>query len=242
MKSKRQIITALFLFIFFACGLIYFFEPFLSSWFEIVNPSIARNIFLPIDWTLIIVILLPLSFLPYNIATFLPDIFFGLMFFIYVVYYLKVIRQTQTEIYKKIAITPLIIFPLFFIIMSPVGHTFFERGINAYEIGGQSRLMLAGGSTVVRKEGLELLKSTTDTSIEQSALPSSLKKLGYWAVLEHENKLVIIGAGRLFNMADQFGFIIQEHSDPKPSPKYAENYDYFKLWELSDGIYLFEAS
>lgn len=100
--------------------------------------------------------------------------------------------------------------------------------------------MLAGSPTRVRQEAMQLLNSTREERPDWSELPPSIKKLRGWVGVEHENRLVIIGLGRMFNMADEFGFVFQETDNGEPSSTYLESYDFQKFWKLAEGVYLYE--
>lgn len=100
--------------------------------------------------------------------------------------------------------------------------------------------MQAGGHFVVKEEAVNFMDNTLQSSPPQSEWPPSLQKLGNWMRIEHDNQLVIVGIGKMFNMADEFGFIIQKEGNYEPKPHYFGQTEYVKLWELEDGIYLFQ--
>jgi len=173
-KVQIQIGRFIFPLAIFLIGFWYFFEPFLSHWFEIVYPLIARSVFFPFDWILIFGVLTNFSFFPFDF--WIPDLVFLIIFGMYLVFYLKVVRQKWLSVYAKFARMPSIIFPIIWVLLLPLGFTYFGRGINASVVGGWSRLMLAGGPSVVRTESMGRLESGSESSLSYSDLPPALQK------------------------------------------------------------------
>lgn len=241
--KNRVILPAIFI----VYGLFYFFEPVLSAWFEVVNPSIAKTIFLPIHWVTFI-ISMPIYLISFlavgeeNISTisYVTDFLFLLFFICYLIYYVVVIRKNWTIEQKKLALFPLFIFPIFWLALLPIGVTNIERHINSFPIGGWSRMMFAGGPKTIKEDGIKLLESTKQEYPEDEELPPSIKKLGYWVKVERDKQLLLVGIGRMFNMADEFGFIIQKENGKTPIPHYLEKSEFYRVWKIADGIYFFE--
>ena len=225
--------------IFLLYGLFYFLEPVLSGWFEIVAPFIARNVFLPIDWMLF-VFALPFSFRLGDTNIRFPDTLFWIIFLAYLAYYYLVIRHEAEQRSKKLALLPLLIFPLLFILLIPLGMNSLDRRINSFPLGGWSLLMMAGGPEKVRGEAIQLLDTTTEERPSDSELPISLQIVGGWVGLEHDHHVVVLGRGRMAGMADEFGFIFQKDVTAEPSAHYLERFDFQRFWKLADGVYFYE--
>lgn len=245
MKSK---ITSAIPVIFLAFGLLYFLEPVLSAWLEIVNPVIARTVFLPLDW-ISFILTLPLAM---TVASIIPgdtgyfhaansrDYLFLVVFLFYLTYYVRVVRFEPADTQKRFAATPLIIFPLLFVLMIPLGFTTVDRRVNSYPVGGKSLLMMAGGATTVRDEAIQLMNSSTAKEPSWSELPPALQKIRGFVVIEHDRKTVVLGLGRAYSLADEFGFIFQTDNDAKPNSLYLERFDFHRYWKLADGVYFYE--
>lgn len=236
MKRKLPLLISI---VFLLVGLFYFLEPFLSGWVEIVDPIIARNIFVPIDW-IILMVTLPLYQLSSQLALVTPDIVFGLMFLLYVFYYLRVICNQKRENLKRLTIVPIIVCCLLWGIMLPLGWTCTSRRINAFRVGGWTRVMWSGGPSRVRTEALEFMQATTQAAPLKSEWPLSLQRLGYWLRIEHDNQLVLVGIGRVIGMADEFGFVLQDPEAPPPQSHYFRLDPPPRLSRLADGVYFFQ--
>ncbi|MBN2390063.1 MAG: hypothetical protein JXR84_05045 [Anaerolineae bacterium] len=198
---------------FLLVGLFYLLESFLSGWFEIVDPVIYRNVFVPIDWIVFIRLTFPFFRLSENLALFIPDIVFGLIFLLYVLYFFKVVRNRwMEEKHRRLAFVPITVCCLVWCLLLPFGGTYFARRINAFRVGGWTRLMCSGGASRVREDALEFMQETAQADPPRSEWPLSLQKLGYGLRIEHDNQLVLVGLGRAIGMAAEFGFIIQKPS------------------------------
>ncbi|HNT75941.1 MAG TPA: hypothetical protein PKH77_13080 [Anaerolineae bacterium] len=227
--------------IFLLMGLFYFLEPFLSGWFEIVDPFIYRTIFLPVDWIIFFGLGLPFFRLSEKLGPVAEDIAFGLIFILYLFYFFKVVRRRWAEEKcKKLALVPIIVCCLMWCVTLPLGGTYNARRFNAFRVGGWTRLICSGGATRVRTDALEFIQETTQATPPRSEWPSSLQRLGYGLKIEHDNRLVLVGLGRAIGMAAEFGFIIQDSSASPPIPHYLErDGENPQLWRLADGIYFF---
>ncbi len=235
MKQKLQLlipITALLM------GMLYFVEPFLSSWFEIVDPVVCRTVFMPIDWA-IFAIKLPILRLSENWGVFIFDVAPELIFLLFLFYLFKVIRKQWTGKQRRPALIFIGACCLLCGAMLSLGWTSTARRVNTFRIGGWTRLMWSGGASHVRTEALEFMRETTQADPPKSDWPLSLQKLGYWMRIEHDNQLMLVGLGRVIGMAEEFGFVIQDPNMPTPQPHYLESDEYLRLWKLADGIYFF---
>lgn len=226
--------------IFLLYGLYYFLEPVLSGWFEIVNPSIARTIFLPLDWVSFAFVAFPLALVFGEIALYAPDFFFLILFGFYSAYYFRIGRHENGIRQKYLARSPLIVFPLLFVAMLPLGFTSIDRRVGSFPIGGWSRLVFAGGPSRVHEEALWLLNNTDEQQPDRSELPPALKSLGGWVTIEHENDLVILSLGRSSGTADEFVFVFQNIDEGKPNSTYLAKFDFQRFWKLFDAIYFYE--
>jgi hypothetical protein len=232
---------------FIVYGLFYFFEPVVSAWLEVVSPSIAATTFLPIQWVTFL-ITLPIYFIASAILgeensfaiAYMADVLFLLVFLCYIAYFVRVITKKWSAEHKKVAVFPLIAFPIFWLALLPIGATKIERHVNAFSIGGWSRVMFAGGPKMVREGGIKLLESVKQGQPTDEEIPPSIDKLGYWVQIEHDPKLVLVGAGQMFGMADAFGFIIPEENGRVPLPHYLEESEFYRIWKIADGVYFFE--
>lgn len=227
--------------IFLLYGLYYFLEPFLSGWFEVVNPSIARTIFLPLDWMSFAFVAFPLALIFGEIALHAPDFLFIFFFACYTAYYFWIGRHKNNVRQKYLALSPLIIFPLLFVVMLPLGFTAIDRRVGSFPIGGWSRLVFAGGPSRVHEEAIWLLNNTEEQQPDRSKVPPALKRLGGWITIEHENDLVILRLGRTSGMADEFGFVFQETDTDEPGSDYLAEFNFLRFWKLADAVYFYEA-
>jgi hypothetical protein len=233
--------------LFFVCGILYFFEPILSGWMEIVDPAIAAELLLPMK-LIVFTISLPFYLLAFAvlgnenslIVAYVIDILFLLAFLGYLVYFMGIIRKKWSPNQTRLALVPLVVLPMLWFALLPIGATKIERRINSFSIGGWTRMMFAGGSTIVRSDGIKLLESTNQEEPGMDEWPSSIKNLGGWVVAEKDKQLLLIGIGRMFNMADEFGFIIPKEIGETPIPRYLEKSQFYRIWKIADGIYFFE--
>ncbi|HUH97308.1 MAG TPA: hypothetical protein VLZ89_08130 [Anaerolineales bacterium] len=222
--------------VYILAGLFYLFEPFLSSWFEIVNPLIARFFFLPIDWTLFVVTLL----LPGDLGFYFPDIAFGLATLFYLAFFVKIIGADWADKEKRFAFAPLVIFPLIWVLMSPLGLSYngLKRG-NSLVVGGWSRMILAGGADQIRVDGYTLLRSPNEYPAD-GEIPPSIRELGSWVEIEQDNKILLVGVEGVVGMDDEFGYIIYDKDKSLPLACYLAASEYYRIWKFADGVYFFE--
>lgn len=232
--------------IFLVYGLFYFLEPVLSGWFEIVNPSIFRILFLPFDW-IIFLLTLPIAFSlsdvgenGMNYYIFLGDIVFAVVVVVYLIFCMKNYWMEDNLKKRRIYSLPLVVFLILFVITLPLGINANARHFNSFILGGRTLLMFAGGTSHVRDEAIEMMKQTTDENPSESELPSTLKRLNGWVEIEHDNHLVIVGFGRAYGMADEFGLILLEDLHSEPNSRYINSLDFHRLWKLEDGVYFYQ--
>jgi hypothetical protein len=228
-------------FIFLLYGLFYFLEPVLSGYFEVFDPFIARAVFLPIRWITFFLFSLPLVLIWREFAVYAPDVVFLIFFLTYIFFFFKTLRTETTGFQKKIATSCLFVFPLLFIVMLPLGATSSDRHINSFALGGWSLLGIKGGAAEIREESIRLFNSTTKEDLSGSELPSTLREIGGWAKLEHDNGVIVLDYSRMFNMADKFGFVFQVKPNERPYSRYVNGSYFHRYWKLADGVYLFES-
>jgi hypothetical protein len=118
-----------------------------------------------------------------------------------------------------------------------------DRRISAFPIGGRTRLIQAGGASLVRSEALVLMNSTTHLEPPREEWPASIKALGAVFVQVYKNsRTVKIYLPRTdFVYADQFYFLIREAATPLPDVDgYADGAGRYRRWKIAEGIYLYE--
>ncbi|MBX3038834.1 MAG: hypothetical protein KF758_18130 [Anaerolineales bacterium] len=243
MKSKIKDIMPI---IFLIYGLLYFLEPVASAWFEIVNPFIARNVFLPLKWIMFLPTLLfaiPLMLLggfESSLVKYANDILFLSIFFAYLLFYFKIDHSLLPRNKKTILNLPLFILPLLFILLIPLGFTSGDRRVATFPLGGRFLLWTSGGSSLLRSDAINMMNATQNEEPLESEIPDSIKKINAWVGIEHHNRLVVLYLGRMFNMADGFGFLFLEENTNEPNSDYVNGFDFQRLWKLDEGVYFYE--
>jgi hypothetical protein len=116
-----------------------------------------------------------------------------------------------------------------------------NQRVSSFVIGGQTRILWAGGLETVKGDALALLNQhPNDGSVGFDSWPSSLKTLGAVRV-EIDNKtqsvIIYIEQAHIFD-PDQFGYVktIEKEVNPRILSREENN----RLWKLGDGIYFFE--
>jgi len=170
-----------------------------------------------------------------------PDIVFATVSILYLlVFFSKIVFSEWTDKLRKFAFLPLVLFPIVWLIMSPLGLSFWgEKRVNSYVVGGWSKMMLAGGPVALQNDSVYLLEYTNNPEPDWQDLPSAIKKLDGWVEIDFEKQLVLVGTGSMFNMANEFGFIIREKNGALPIPDYLAGSDFYRIWRLADGVYFF---
>lgn len=118
----------------------------------------------------------------------------------------------------------------------PVNTTGTDRRIDAFSLGGWTRLILAGGPVRVQQEALDFLDAASSPTPPISECPSSLQALGISSVQIDK----VLGTMKAYihsrgTYSDQFGYIIQATNAPVP-----QIFREHRIWKLANGIYLFE--
>ena len=223
--------------IFLLYGLFYFFEPVLLGWFEILSPSISRAVLLPIRLSTYYYFIRPIAI---QTGTFsIADILFPIIFLSYIIYYIRFPRTEISGIQKKIAISPMVVFPILFIISIPLGITSDKRQTNSLMLGGKALLMTKGGSATIRDEALQLMNSSEKEILVGAELPPLLRELGEKAIIESDNKVILIGEHRMINFPYGFGFMFQAETDSEPYSQYGMEHAFSRYLKLADGVYLY---
>ena len=222
-------------------GLFYAIHPILSGIFEVLDPYIARTIFLPFDW-LLFAFAFPMLFLFEEVSQYYYDIVFVLIFLGYIVYFMKVVRPKWDGTPKKLAIFSLILIPVIILVLSPLGITFQERRINSFQIGGWLYLQFTGNINDITKEAQDLVEYHSGKEYlyrQKSELPPTISQLGGWVKVDNENQIVYVGKGSMTGMSAEFGFMILVKDTQSPSSSYLEKNNILRVWKLAEGIYLF---
>ncbi len=227
-KKRRVLIPVAFLLI----GLFYTLEPFLSGWLEIVDPWVTQNFIFPVN--LIIFGLSP------NYWEWFPDIVFGSLLFIYLIYSLLAYRHNWTKTQKRFILAPFAIVIFTWLITAPLGVTFWNKRVNSFPVGAWSRMMLAGGPDIIQKDGLSLLAISSSANLAKDKIPPSILKLGSWTEIEDEDHLLLVGIPPMNHMAGQFGYIICLENGQTPIPHRLARSGNYRIRKLSNGIYFFE--
>jgi hypothetical protein len=235
LMSSRTVVPIAFL----LAGLFYLFQPIFSGSLEVLDASLAREITLPIDW-LLFTLLFPIYLL---FGTFyVIDIIFAVIFTSYLVFVIRVASATRAIEVKRLVTAPLIAIFLLWLLLLPLGSTFQDRRINSFSIGGWIRMYLTGHPDELKREAQELLASSIDKEYlytYKSELPPVLSRLGGWAKVDHENRLVLVGIGSMSGISAEFGYIIHPETLQTSHPGYLSDRKIAREWKLTEGIYLF---
>ena len=205
-------------------GIISLFIPHFSGWVDIVFPSIGIEILLPyILWKSFFVTALILLFLC-----------------VFASFAKKASRNTKFLFTSLMAVLIFLFIGIYpnFATEKYLGS---KQRASFFQVGGQTRIIWAGGAKIVRDDALLLLTQETDEKgfVSQDKWATSLKRLGvYWIRIDRETQSVIIYIPRTeFFDSAQFGYLIPEEKEPKPN---ALDSKWYRLWELDDGVYFFQ--
>ena len=212
--------------LFVLAGLLYLLGPFVAAWLEIVAPFLARMLAFPV-------------------GRYALDVAFGLVALLYIAYLVTVLRSSRTRREKALAFLPLAILPLIWAAMSPLRQSVYGQEVeSAYVAGGWTRMMLAGGPAAIRAEALDLLASPEQdalhTTIPDSEVPPSLRKLGDWVSVQRDYGLVLVGIKPVAAGGNEFGYMIQAGRTPLSIPWFFEYASNLRVWKIAEGIYFFE--
>lgn len=208
----------------FLTGLASLFLPHLSGWMDIVFPSIAYEfLILFFFWEILFVGSLIL-----------------LLLFVLVSFKQKASRNKKF-LFTSCAVGLMLLFWAIYPDFATAEFLGTKQRFSFFEIGGQTRLLWAGGAKTVRTDALLLLSQETDKDgfVRQDQWAASLRKLGvYWIQVERETQSVIIFIPRTaFFDAAQFGYLISAKPEPDPGALHA---DWYRVWKRAEGIYFFQ--
>jgi hypothetical protein len=178
----------------------------------------------------------------YRATQYVIDIIFAFIFTGYLLFVIRVAPTARAIHVKRLATTPLIVIPILWLVLLPLGSTFQDRRINSFPIGGWFRMYLTGHPDELKREAQELLASSIDKEYlytYKSELPPVLSQLGGWAKVDHQNRLVLIGIGSMSGISAEFGYIIRPETLQASHSKYMSDHKIAREWELTEGIYLF---
>lgn len=209
---------------FFVAGLVSLFLPHISGWSEIVFPEIAIiSLLSHLLWKVLFVF-----FLGFSIINFL------------VVFFLQASSKEKIISFGL----PILLATLFISIypdFSGRENLGVDQRVSFFVVGGQTRILWAGGIETIKNDALSLLTEETDDEgfVIPETWPNSLKRLGAYAVridVETQTVLIYIPQADLFD-ADQFGYLITYQNEPTPGILRSGGY---RFWKLNEDIYFFQ--
>ncbi|MDY7041454.1 MAG: hypothetical protein SVX38_11380 [Chloroflexota bacterium] len=204
----------------FVLGIGFLFGPYIDGWCEIFCPRISHEL------RVLLLLWRPLAFAAFTVHC------------IYSIFVLVRRRPLQYKIYIAI---PLVLLPLMWGVVYPPGVTYSDRRVSSFKMGGWTRVMWAGGPSKMRREALELIDTSSGTSSPEPEWPASIKALGAIHVrVDREARIVDVAIPPSTPYSDQFGFLIQDVDTPTPTVVGGSEGDEYRIWQLADGIYLYE--
>lgn len=201
-------------------GIGFVLNPYIDGASEIFCPTISQGLWLALSvWQLI------------ALMAFIADCAcFILAFF-----------HRWSSFAKAVTATPLVLLPVLWMLVYPPGITWTDRRISAFPIGGRMRVMWAGGPSKVREEALAFLATSQDSTPPESEWPASIRALGAGYVkIDQSTRVVQVNIPRRNVFADQFSFLIQSTDAPAPRANDKSGGHGHRIWELAEGIYLYE--
>ena len=200
----------------FCIGMGYLLFPYFDGWSEICCPRLSR-IWLG-------------AFLLWHRGWII--VFFALQLIYFCIAFVKKWSLKS----KSLIIILAIVYLLMWQVSYPTDTTGTDRRIGAFVLGGQTRLVLAGGSMLVHQEALDFIDTVTNLTPPVSECPSSVKALGVSLVkIDKTTGTMVAYIHNRGTHSDQFGYIFQDVS--AADPQIVHNH---RIWKLAAGIYLFE--
>lgn len=208
----------------FVAGFVSLFLPHFSGWNEIVFPELAWvGVFPYIFWVIFFAISLGLS-LVYILLSFL---------------FHDSARNKVTFIFFSVGLIALFlgIHPDFFSGRFPG----VNQRVNSFALGGQTKILWAGGIETIRNDALLLLNVDSDDEgwISSELWPNSLRRLdtdGIKIDKETQSILIYIEKAHLFD-PDKFVYVITYNLDPT---SYIKKENDYRFWQLGEGVYFFQ--
>lgn len=200
------------------------FLPHLSGWNDIVFPYFSYIWLFPyLLWKILFALCLGLSVIN----------FFSLFF---------LTKSTKEKILAfcfpiALAILFLSIYPNF----STEKYLGVNQRVSFFAVGGQTRILWAGGTETVKNDALLLLNEQPDDEgfVGSEAWADSLNKLGANAIKidrKTQSVIVYIPKANTFD-SDQFVYLITHSEKPTPSVLECDGY---RFWKFDDGVYFFQ--
>ncbi len=225
MKSfAEQIFSVKTGFFILLAGFASLFFPHISGWNEIVFPYFSDIWLFPyLLWEILFALCLGLSVIN----------FFSLLFLT------KSAKEKILAFCFPVALTILFlsIYPNF----STERYLGVKQRVSFFAVGGQTRILWAGGTETVKSDALLLLNEKTDEEgfVSSETWADSLKKLGAYAIkIDRKTQSVIIYISRANSFdPDQFVYLITHNEKPTPSVLERDSY---RFWEFDDGVYFFQ--
>lgn len=200
----------------FIAGMGYLSIPYFDGWSEIVWPRLS-NLW---SW-----------------AFFLWDVKWMWLFVaIQCIFFLVALMRNWSRRKQGVTLALLLILVLMWQVIYPptVSHT--TRRIDAFSIGGWTRMMWAGGPQKIQDAAKSLVDTALSSSPPKTEWPLSIKMLGAsYIEIDTSTSTVDVYLPRKNTLADQFGFLIQT-ADEKPTQILGEH----RIWPLADGVYFYE--
>ena len=209
---------------FLIAGIASLFFPHISGWNEIVFPYFSE-----------------IWFFPYLLWEILFALFLGLTIINFIaLFFLK----TSTKYIILAFCFPVILIILFLRVypnFSTGKYLGVDQRVSFFAVGGQTRILRAGGAERVRNDALLLLDEKTDDEgfVSSASWSSSIKALRAYAIrIDKTTQSVIIYIPRANTFdPDQFVYLITDNKKPTPSVLQTDGYRY---WELDEGVYFFQ--
>lgn len=204
----------------FVLGMHSLFNPYISGWCEVFCPRISYEL-----WGLLLL--------------------WGLLklaaFAVHCIYSIFVFFRRGPLKYKIYVAVPLVILSLMWGVLCLPGLTYTDRRVNSFKIGGWTRVVWAGGPSKVREEALELIDTSSDAEPPESKWPASIRALGAIRVrVNKESRTLDVAIPTATPYSDQFGFLIRDAESPVPKIAEGPYGGGHRIWQLADGIYLYE--
>ncbi len=209
----------------FLAGVVSLFFPHFSGWNEIVFPQFAL-----------------IGLISYLLWIVLFAISFGSSLLNAIALFFTSAPQKTKVISACLSVGLLVLFLSIYPNIMTEQHLGVDQRISFFAVGGQTRILWAGGSEAVKNDALILLKqhSGDEGSVSSDTWPSSFKRLGAVDVrIDNKTQSVIIHIPEaLMSEPDQFGYLIT--NEKEVSPNALKHGDHNRLWKLADEIYFFE--
>lgn len=229
---SRSRLVLFFQLCFLVIWLCYLFYPMLSSILEIAWIQLARSLTF-LDWTAFIL------FYPTNSEFGIDYVVIGLIglyvlcFLVYCILHHKVWPRSL----QKQRLILIVVLPLLWLMVLPVGSTYYVRLRNSYELGGYLYLAYAGGAEQVRKDASALLYSDIEGKVRQADIPDTLARFYSPVVVDQEQELVRVYLGSRCGMCGSWQYLIFDDRGGTWMPDFINPSD-ASTYRLSEGIYL----